>query len=91
MVMRRCGSAIGGIAQQRRCGSVPLRRGLAAGDDGWWRGVATRGAGLVRRRQKSPRERAARWEFAGAKRGLRVIPRGIYNTRVEFLREFCGF
>ena len=56
-----------------------------------WRGVATRGAGLVRRRQKSPRERAARWEFAGAKRGLRVIPRGIYNTRVEFLREFCGF
>lgn len=59
-MMRRCGSAIGGIAQQRRCGSVPLRRGLAAGDDGWWRGVATRDAGLVRCRRKPFRERAAR-------------------------------
>ena len=43
-MMRRCGSAIGGIAQQRRCGSVPLRRGLAAGDDGWWRGAVVQGS-----------------------------------------------
>lgn len=60
MVMRRCGSAIGGIAQQRRCDSVPLRRGLAAVDDGWWRGVVTRGVGPVRCCRKPPRERAAR-------------------------------
>ena len=49
------------------------------------RGVATRGAGLVWCRRKPPRERAARWEFAGAKRRLRVIPWG--STALELV--FC--
>lgn len=55
---------------------------------GWWRDVATLRAGLVWCRRKPPRECAARWEFAGAKRSPRVIPWGVDNIRVGFLYEF---